>query len=391
MRRHVGACWFDYIPVRIVFASLPAYGHLYPLLPLAVACAEVGHEVTVAVGGPFHGRLPVPTAYGFPPEVTLQELEREVFGNHPELADAPPELLGFPRALFGESAPRRVVPMLGALFESSTPDLVIHEVTNTGAAIAADLVGVRSIAFGLGLWSPMLADWYQVAVADHAGRWRDLGRDAAALDTLSGGYFDPVPPSLQDPGTLPDRRLPIRPVPWSPEAEPVGWLTAEPRRPRVYLTLGTVAFGAVDVLRRAVLETAAHDVDVLVAVGPQGDPAVLGDLPANVHVERFVAQADVLAHVDLAVHHGGAGTTLGALANGLPQLILPQGADQPFNAAAIEGAGAGRALPNDAQVPGAIGAAVEALLRDGPERLAAKRIAAEMAAMPAPADVAAGL
>ena len=159
----------------------------------------------------------------------------------------------------------------------------------------------------------------------------------------------------------------------------------------MYITLGTVSYGAVDVLRRAVTETAAHDVDVLVAVGPAGDPTLLGHLPANVHMERFVSQADVLAGVDLAVHHGGAGTTLGGLANGIPQLLLPQGADHPFNAAALVRAGAGRTLSNEQQAPGAIGAAVAALLADGPERQVAKRIQAEMAAMPSPADIAASL
>jgi hypothetical protein len=47
--------------MRVVVASLPAYGHLYPLMPLAQAFALPGHEVVVAVGDPFLGRLPFPT------------------------------------------------------------------------------------------------------------------------------------------------------------------------------------------------------------------------------------------------------------------------------------------------------------------------------------------
>jgi hypothetical protein len=58
--------------------------------------------------------------------------------------------------------------------------------------------------------------------------------------------------------------------------------------------LGTVSFGAVEVLSRAIAEIAALDVDVLVTVGPEGEPASLGEVPDNVHVERFVAQAAVL-------------------------------------------------------------------------------------------------
>src|SRR5256885_9690132 len=34
--------------VRLLFTSLAAYGHVYPLLPLAVAAREAGHEVLFA-------------------------------------------------------------------------------------------------------------------------------------------------------------------------------------------------------------------------------------------------------------------------------------------------------------------------------------------------------
>jgi UDP:flavonoid glycosyltransferase YjiC (YdhE family) len=122
-------------------------------------------------------------------------------------------------------------------------------------------------------------------------------------------------------------------------------------------------------------------------VGPEGEPAALGELPANVHVERFVAQSEVLPLVDLIVHHGGTGTVLGALEAGLPQLLLPQGADQFLNAEMLTTAGAVRALPNEVQQPGAIGEAVRALLGDCPERQAAAQLRDEIAAMPAPGEV----
>jgi UDP:flavonoid glycosyltransferase YjiC (YdhE family) len=106
-----------------------------------------------------------------------------------------------------------------------------------------------------------------------------------------------------------------------------------------------------------------------------------------VHVEQFVTQSEVLPLVDLIVHHGGTGTVLGALEVGLPQLLLPQGADQFVNAEMLTAAGAVRALTNDAQQPGAIEEAVRALLGDCPERQAAARLRDEIASMPEPADV----
>ena len=94
-----------------------------------------------------------------------------------------------------------------------------------------------------------------------------------------------------------------------------------------------------------------------------------------------------MSRVDLIVHHGGTGTVLGALAAGIPQLILPQGADQFFNAQFLTEAGAARALLNEDQQPGAIRGAVVALLSEGAERAVAQQIQAEIAALPAPADV----
>jgi UDP:flavonoid glycosyltransferase YjiC (YdhE family) len=109
-------------------------------------------------------------------------------------------------------------------------------------------------------------------------------------------------------------------------------------------------------------------------------------VPDNVHVERFVAQSAVLPLVDLIVHHGGTGTVLAALEVGLPQLLLPQRADQFFNAQILTEAGAARALANDAQQPGTITEAVQALLGNSPEREAAARLRDEIAAMPSPTE-----
>lgn len=354
--------------MKIVFASLPAYGHVYPMLPLAQACAAAGHDVTFAVGEPFLDALPVPTTRGIAADVTLHDIEQETFRNHPDLTPGP----AFAGYMFGETTARHVTPIMREVLTTTRQDLVIHEVLDIGAAVAATELGIRAISFGLGLWNPVLAGFYTLADAD---------------PTLPGGYLDPTPAAVQNPVPLPELRLPIRSVPWAPPVPLPAWLPAAARAV-VYVTLGTVAFGAVEVLRRAVLETAAHDVEVLVAVGPDGDPTLLGELPPNVHLEKFVPQAEVLHHVTAVVHHGGAGTMLGALAAGLPQLILPQGADQPFNAAAITRSGAGRALSNDEQTPGAIEAAVGALLTEGQERLTAKRIADEILAMPSPAEVA---
>ena len=78
---------------------------------------------------------------------------------------------------------------------------------------------------------------------------------------------------------------------------------------------------------------------------------------------------------------------LGALATGLPQLILPQGADQFFNAEFLTEAGAARALGNEEHRPGEIRRAVSDLLSGGAEQTVARQIQAEIAELPAPSEV----
>ena len=205
---------------------------------------------------------------------------------------------------------------------------------------------------------------------------------------MAAALINPVPPTLRQVDETPVSTVPIRSVAYNETTSGVpAWLFGPRTRPRIYLTLGTVSFGAVEVLSRAIAEIAPLGVDVLVTVGPEGEPAALGDVPDTVHVERFVAQSAVLQLVDLIVHHGGTGTVMGALEAGLPQLLLPQGADQFFNAEILTTTGAAQALPNDAQQPGAISEAVRKLLGDSVERQTARRLRDEIAAMPSPAEV----
>jgi UDP:flavonoid glycosyltransferase YjiC (YdhE family) len=80
------------------------------------------------------------------------------------------------------------------------------------------------------------------------------------------------------------------------------------------------------------------------------------------------------------------------LVAGLPLVLVPQGADQFDNARACERAGAARVLMPDQVVPSAVGDAIDAVLRsDSTERAAARRLADEIAAMPAAAEVAEAL
>jgi UDP:flavonoid glycosyltransferase YjiC (YdhE family) len=371
--------------LKTLFAALPGYGHIYPVMPLAQACAAAGHELTLATGPPFLDHLPIPTV----PQLSNRQ---DLWWGEQEVVRRFPEATGFEMImkLFAEILPQASLARLLEQMSGSKPDLVVYEAMNVAAGMAAQLLGIPAVAFAIGLWQPFVPQLHPRAVTVHSAVWRSRGLlPPERVPLLADAYLDPIPASLQPSGLDQLPRLPIRPVAWSEDTSESlpGWLSGPRERPRIYITLGTVSFNRVDVLKRAIEETAEHDVDILVTVGPAGDPAALGPVPKAVHLERFLPQPLLLPHVDAIVHHGGTGTMLGALAAGVPQLILPQGADHFSNAAALSAVGGCRVLRNEQQLPGAIAGAVDALLHGVAEHAAAERIRDEIAAMSPPADI----
>lgn len=374
--------------MRILVSSTTGYGHVLPMVPLARALLLAGHEVlwaTSADACPQVAAAGIETAPAGRTEAQLGGVRRTIAA---AIADLRPEqipLFVFPR-LFGEA---RMPPMLHDLLpvaERWRPDLVVHENGELAAPLVAELLGVPLVthAFGGAVPAGILADAGQRV----APLWAEHG---AALPPFAGChrdlYLDICPPALQ---TVPLDHIasvqPLRPVSYTgePAALPAG-LGPDPR-PLVYLTLGTVQHRP-DLLRTVVAALAELDVRLLVTVGPRGDPAALGPQPAHVMVERYVSQTSVLPLCAAVVSHGGSGTVLGAAGLGLPQVCLPQAADQFRNCAGVVAAGAGIGLHPDQVDGAAVAAAVRAVLADERFGAAAGELGREIGAMPGPDQV----
>ncbi|MGH3879960.1 MAG: glycosyltransferase [Actinophytocola sp.] len=323
--------------MRVLFASLASVGHTYPMIPLAVAAREAGHEVHFAAGEEVHFALHQNRLEPFRPADVFYEMYAEDL----------------------ESDLARL-----------RPDLVVHGWGVPGAAIAAARAGIPGLWHGFGRMFP-----------DGIG----LELPTAIAEAPGRPHLDICPPSLQDKDFLTGAdRIELRPVPFAAPGEVPTWNGS---RPLIYLTFGT-AFATSVLLTTAMAGLAKLGGWVVVAAG-RVPPTELGALPAGVTVRPWVPQTDLLAHVDLVVHHGGSGTTLGALARGLPQLVLPQGADQFANAEAVHAAGAGlRLLPEEVSVETVADHARDLLAPRGGHRDAARAVAEEIARMPSPAEVA---
>jgi MGT family glycosyltransferase len=156
--------------------------------------------------------------------------------------------------------------------------------------------------------------------------------------------------------------------------------------PLVYFSLGTLWANA-EVVASVLEGLAELPVRVVATLGSL-HPDDVGPVPRNVELHQYVPQAEVLPDASLVVHHAGAGTMFGALAHGLPQVALPQAADNFINADLLALSGTAVVLRPDELTSPAVTAAVTRLLADEAAGRTARAMRDEIAAMPTADEVA---
>jgi MGT family glycosyltransferase len=200
--------------------------------------------------------------------------------------------------------------------------------------------------------------------------------------------LSPFPPSYRDPTfPLPATAHSIRPLTLDTARNgPVpAWISRMDGLPTVYFTLGTIYnMESGDLFQRVLAGLRDLPINLIVTVGRDIDPAEFGPQPSNIHIERYIPQSVILPHCDAVVSHGGSGSVLGALAHGLPMVLIPMGADQPLNAARCADLGVGQVLDAVAATPETVRAAVALVLAEPSYRQASERLRDEIAGLPAP-------
>ena len=335
------------------------------MLPLARALAEAGHDVAFASGEPVATKQKPKasrrSASGWPLDV-VEPLARRVRGLAASLPPSQVRSFVFTELFVRiEMEPR--ANDLVEIIEQWAPHVVVHDVAEFAAPLVATRAGIPYVEHSYG--PAIHGDVIRAAGKATAPFWSSEG----LVPHPRGGlyrylYLDVCPPSLQAPEAMPGAVQAIRTVEARPPAMQLEWLHALHGRPIVYITLGTVYNQNLDVFRALLDGLRDEALNLVVTVGRQTDPAMLGEQPSNVYVRQYVPQEQVLPHCAVVVTHGGAGSTLGALAFGLPLLIVPQGADHFYNAERAVAAGAAVQLLPDHLTADSAREAVRLLLHD---------------------------
>ena len=173
----------------------------------------------------------------------------------------------------------------------------------------------------------------------------------------------------------PDHVVHAGPLDVAPQAEH----PPDADHPVVLMTFSTTVMEGQTALIDRVCEAIGElDVRAILTLGPAVDPDHLR-IPGDVQVLALADHDHVMPGCSAVISHGGLGTVLRALAHGVPQLLLPLGRDQAFNASRVEALDAGIRLPTHAP-PQEIRKALHALLAERRFAAAATRMAKRIAA-----------
>jgi len=373
--------------VRVLFSFTGGSGHFLPTVPFARVLRERGHEIMYACQ---EGMVPTVVSAGWAGAASGGNTILDPQARRPVAAvDRAAEESAIRRSFAGRIARERT-DRLVKLAGTWGPDLIVRDEVDFAGAIAAEVLGlphaaVVVIAAGGFLRADVVEEPLAALRSEH-------GLDPAEAMGMLHRYLTiaPGPPSFRDPADpLPQTAHYVRPAVVDQSEDPglasSGSTRPSPGRHKVYVTLGTIFNQeAGDLFRRVLTGLAALPAEVVATVGHQIDPIEVGPLPSNVRVESFVPLAHILGDtdVDVVVSHGGSGTVIATLAFGLPQVILPLGADQPLNADRCVALGVGIALDALHSSPTAIREATETVLTTETYRARASRVRAEIASLP---------
>ncbi|WP_433259937.1 nucleotide disphospho-sugar-binding domain-containing protein [Actinosynnema sp. CS-041913] len=360
--------------MRILFIPLPAIGHAFPMVPLAWALRNAGHEVTFLAGlGAVEVRnagLPVVDA-----ESEADAFSRKLTGN-PELFTSAAHLTAAERAALQPAAVRvwdgphdHVV----AQAKRCAPDLVVVDPVYNAGYVAAAVLGVPAVShnYALTRYSPELVRANAPEAFEHHGV--DLPARTAQLDVGPAGLMGPGKSDWQ-----------MRYIPYNGGGLLPPWLFEPPGAPRIAISLGVPLPHRSGADRFTHILDAAAETRAEFALTMNAEAASrLGVLPPNVRVVGWLPLYQLLRTCTAIVHHGGPGTMFSAIAAGIPQLVVPDGADYHFNAEALHDYGCGLTCASG-QVDADL---LTTLAHDVRLRAAAQRLREDMERLPTPSDL----
>ncbi|MGH3564910.1 MAG: nucleotide disphospho-sugar-binding domain-containing protein [Pseudonocardia sp.] len=331
---------------HILFVSVPAWGHTYPVLPGLAELVRRGHRVSCLASSGFADAVAGVAdrvAYDSPMDSTRTSVELS------DMSTILPLMLEETRASFAA---------LEEVVRTDRPDVIVSDVLAMSGWVLGQLFHL-----------PLVRTWPVFASNSDFSLHQDYGSRADTPESMSS-FFGELAAFLTEVGlaevspqeffeseaerniALYPRRIQprgdtfgprftfvtpcIRPPERSPDLD---WLRRA--APLVAISLGTVFNEKVDFFRNCIDGVEQLGWHAAAAIGGKIRPRDVGSVSDRVLLRPTLPMIDTLGCACVLVSHGGLTSTLEALAHEVPVLIAPQIGEQRAVADRVEALGLG--------------------------------------------------
>lgn len=338
--------------MRVIITSIPGCGHLCPLIPLAIALRDSGHDVALATS---ISMLPYLQEIGIellPVGPDWMESDFSHDQAHCEVPGARRQ--GLTAFMMGEVIPKTYADLLLHFYRWRPQVIISNDYETAGRAVAE----LHRIPFVLASSGPRISrrlrDLWHTSFVVKTRRHAGLTASEALDYSLRWLHlcFSPDWYRIAD-GPVVDRgatEFGIRPryfdnfQAWSPRSD------VNPGQVgagfHALCTLGTVFNKDLRIVNAMVEGIASQVGKLSVLIRHEQLTQMKSCAPANVEFIEQGCLSSVLKGVDYCISHGGTSTLMTSLLQGIPSLIFPQGADQIANGIACQQLGLGVVLQN---------------------------------------------
>lgn len=364
---------------KALFLGLPLHGHTNPSLPLVRALVERGDEVVYFSSETFAAKIQQAGARYRP--------YRNAFLADPSrLSERTDKISWVLMRTTGEVLAEDL-----DAFRAERPDYIISDSVAPWGQWVAQILGLpvvtsvttfavnrRVLAFAASRGTRPRSARLVLSKIRHVAKAALLGRRLRRQHRVVGTgimglvfgfsdlnivytsrYFQPCAESFDD------RFVFIGPSVGS-RTEPAGfaWDEASPVA-LIYVSLGTLFNADPSFYRKCFDAFGGQNVRVVMSIGTTIPEASLGSPPANIVVQPWVAQLDVLRRASVFVSHGGMNSVSESLHHGVPLVVVPQMGEQEIVARQVEERGAGLCMAKNEVTAERLRQSVQRILDDG--------------------------
>lgn len=339
--------------MTFIFFTIPAYGHLNPMLGVIKELVKKNNKVIVYNTVDFKDVIERTGAEFRPPPVAIKKIDFRLMKNAPVMA----RLNLWATELLFES--------IVNIVKQEKPDCLVHDSLSVWGKLIGLKTGIPTISLvpSMGLNYKVILSGIrhfipdlQKLFGDPLGtfeiirKYRSLYREIDVippfiLDIFSNEeklnivftseYFQPKGESF---GT--NYKF-VGPVIYKRDQTKLPQKMFKSGKPIIYIALGTI-YNDDQQIYKLFIETFKNSrYQVFIATGKYFKSSIFGKMPENIYIDEYLPQLQILKKASLFISHAGMNSVNESLYFGVPLIMFPQIQEQRLNAARVEELGAG--------------------------------------------------